>query len=304
MNEDTVYDDDGNVVGVLEEEAAAPEPQALDLITQAEVDVAISTAKRWPRNLAKFKDRTISMACLDQETAEECIYSLRREGKTIQGPSVRLAEIALSAFQNVRAGARMLGETEDGKRIRALGVCHDLENNVYVAVEVQRRITKRDGSKYGDDMIAVTAAAAGSIALRNATFRVIPRAMLKPAFNRAKAVAVGDAKTLKERREDVFARLRGLNPLITNERILASIERPSIEEVTLEDLAHLIGLGTAIRDGAQSIEEAFPELAPKRATVESVGAPTEGQQADAAIEAGLFDQKAGFERVAKGAKTK
>lgn len=245
---------------VLEVETRVVEESlALDATTRAEIDSAITTARRYPRSLATFVNDVTSMATVDRQTAEEMFYSLRRTGKTIQGPSVRLAEVALSAWGNVRAGARILGESEDGRFIRGVGVCHDLQRNVYVAMEVQRRITTKDGAKYGDDMVGVTGNAAAAIAFRNAVFKVIPRGMYRSAYERAKQVATGDAKTLTERREEVFDRLKKMNPLITEARILASVERPSLADVTLDDVTHLIGLGTAIRDGAQSVDEAFPE---------------------------------------------
>ena len=234
-------------------------PAALDPMTKAEIDIAIATAKRYPRRLDRFVDNVLSMATVDQETAEGCFYSLRRSGKVIMGPSIRLAEIAVSAWGNIRAGARILGETEDGKFVRAMGVCHDLERNVFISMESQRRITNKAGRKFNDDMIGVTANAAAGIGFRNAVFKVIPRAMIKGSYDRCVEVATGGAKTLGQRRVEVFERLQRLNPMITTEKILASIEKPSIEEVTLQDVAHLIGLGTAIKDGAQSIDDAFPE---------------------------------------------
>ncbi len=255
------------------------QPVALDPITRAEVDVAITTAKRYPRQIKKFADDLVSMATIDVETAEGCFYSLRRQGKTIQGPSVRMAELAVSAWGNIRAGSRILGQTDDGKFIKAMGVCHDLERNVYVAMESQRRITNRDGRTYGDDMIGVTANAAAAIGFRNAVLKVIPRAMIASAYRRVVKVATGNAKTLVERREDVFERLRNLNPMITDERILASLGRPSINEVTLDDVPHLVGLGTAIRDKQQSIEEAFPEVqaVTADAILEEEQAPAKGK---------------------------
>lgn len=233
--------------------------QALDPITMAEVDIAISTAHRFPRNLQRFKDRVASMATLDEETAESCFYSLRRAGKTIEGPSIRLAEIAASAYGNIRAGARILGDSPDGRFVCALGVCHDLEQNVLVQIEARRRVTKTDGRRYDDDMIGVTSNAAASVALRNAIFRVIPRALLRSAYLAAVKVATGDAKTLVERRERAFEKVRTLSPMLTEERILASIGRPSVDDVTQQDLRHLFGLHTAIKTGETTIDEAFPE---------------------------------------------
>ena len=67
---------------------------SLELIQRAEIDMQIATAKRYPRDLAKVKRKMLDFATLDEETAESCFYSVPRDGKTIQGPSVRLAEIA------------------------------------------------------------------------------------------------------------------------------------------------------------------------------------------------------------------
>lgn len=233
----------------------------LDSITRAEIDVAIATAKRWPRSIATFKDEVRAIALLDAETAASCYYSLRRQGKTIQGPSIRLAEIAANAWGNIRCGARILGETEDGKFVAAIGVCHDLQKNVQIAMECRRRITRSNGEKYGDDMIGVTANAAAGVAFRNAVLKVVPRALVGPIYEECKKVAAGDAKTLREKRENVFERLAGLNPLLNAERILASLGKPSLDDVTLDDVAHLIGLGTGIKDGETPIDEAFPEIA-------------------------------------------
>lgn len=250
-----------------------PAGQQMDALTRAEIDIAIATAKQWPRDVKTFRDEVLSMATIDRETAAGCFYSLRRQGKTIQGPSVRLAEIATSAWGNIRAGARILGETPDGKFVSAIGICHDLQRNVYVQMESRRRITTSSGQKYGDDMIGVTSNAAAGVGFRNAVLKVIPKVFIDSVFRECVKIATGNAKTLKERREQVFERLKKLNPLITDERILAAVERPSIEEVTLDDVAHLIGLGTAIQDGEQSLEQAFPEIVIEQA-VEEMNAKT------------------------------
>ena len=81
---------------------------AIAQIEQAQIDTQIATARRYPRNIAKVKAQMLAIATLDEETAAACSYALPRAGKVITGPSVRLAEIALSAFTNVRAATRIL----------------------------------------------------------------------------------------------------------------------------------------------------------------------------------------------------
>src|SRR5690606_17376874 len=71
---------------------------ALSELTRAEIDMQIATAKRYPRSLTQFKESAMEMACLDEETAASMFYVLPRDGKKIEGPSVRLAEVVGSAF--------------------------------------------------------------------------------------------------------------------------------------------------------------------------------------------------------------
>jgi len=220
----------------------------------AEIESQIATAKRYPRNISVFKEKLMSMANLDQETAESCYYALPRGGKSVDGPSIRLAEIALSCYGNCVAEAHVTHEDE--KFIYAVGSCRDLENNVAYRAEVRRRITYKNGKRYNDDMIAVTANAACAIALRNVIFKVVPGAYLKPVFDKCKRTAVGEAKSLANRRSEVIKRLMQFG--LVEERILSVLNRRNVDEVTFDDVAALIGLGTAIKDGDTTVEEAFP----------------------------------------------
>ena len=236
------------------------EPTALESLERASVDLQISTARRYPRKLAIVKDRMLSLATLDEETAASCFYRLNREGKAIEGPSVRLAEIAASSYGNLTFGARVV--SNNGKLITAQGYCHDLETNVRSVIEVQRRITRRDGSTYSEDMQVVTGNAACSIAARNAIFKVVPFAFVKPIYSAAKAAAVGDLTTLAERRTKMVAKFESLG--VPAKKIFESLGKGGLEEIGLNELEHLIGLYGAIRDGDQTIDEAFP--APKAAS--------------------------------------
>jgi len=238
-------------------------PDAIGSIERAQVDVQISTARKYPRTLSKVKERMLSFATLDEETASSCFYTLpaRRGGddKPIQGPSVRMAEIALASYQHVKAGSRII--SDDGKFLTAQAVVHDLENNVAVSIEVRRRVTSKSGARYSDDMIAVTGNAACSIALRNAVFRVVPRALITPVYEAAKRVAVGDVKSLTSKRSQIIARLKQMGA--KDAAILAAVGADKIEDIDLARLEVLIGLGTAIKDGEITLETAFPGTSPK-----------------------------------------
>lgn len=221
----------------------------------ASLNCQVSTAKRYPRSIRRFLDDATSMATIDQETAETCFYSLPRQGKSIEGPSVRLAEICASAWGNLVIQSRI---TDLGERFAvAEAEAWDLERNVRMKAEIRRRITDKRGKRFGDDMIAVTANAAASIALRNAIFRVIPRAHVDTILRQARKVAVGDAKTLASRRVEMLAYFGKMG--VHEPRLLAAMGCKGIEDIDLDKLATLKGFATAIKDGAASIDECFPE---------------------------------------------
>ena len=236
------------------------EPTVIESLERAQVDVQIATARRYPRVLSAVKARMLSFATLDPETAEGCFYALPprrdKDGKmvSITGPSVRLAEIALASYQHVKAGSRIIGD--DGKFVTAQAVVHDLENNVSVSIEVKRRVTTKDGKRFGDDMVAVTCNAATSIALRNAVFRVVPRALINPVYDAARRVAVGDQKSLVDKRARTVEWLSKKG--VTLDRVLVAVGAAKLEDINLDQLETLKGLGTSIKDGELSVEEAFP----------------------------------------------
>lgn len=247
-------------VVVVENPLVPVAPAALEVMERAQIDVMIAAAQRRPRpEIAKIRQRMLSYATVDEETAESCIYTLKRwdaeaqEYKFIQGPSIRLAEILTVCWQNLRAGARTIDN--DGRKVTAQGLCFDVENNVLMFAEVSRRITHKDGRTYSEDMQLVTAAACCSIAKRNAVFQVVPFALIKPVYEDIKKVVTGNVSTLTTKRDKVFKRFYSLG--VDKEKILAVLGKESLESVDLEDVSLLIGLGTAIKDKELTIEEAF-----------------------------------------------
>lgn len=240
---------------IEESEAIAVPLSALEAQTRGEIDIQIATANKYRRSLQKSLQDALTMATLDEETAERCFYVLPRGRQTIDGPSARLAEIMASAWGNMRVEGRIVGE--DDKFITVRGVAWDLQSNVAVATEVRRRITDKYGRKYSDDMIVMTANAAISIAIRNAVFKVIPNAYTRKIFETCKKVATGDAKTLATKRKETLDALQKLGA--TRERVFAALQIKGEEDIDLDLLMVLKGMGTAIREGSTSVDEAFPD---------------------------------------------
>jgi hypothetical protein len=226
---------------------------AITLIEKAQIDMQISTARQFPRSIKRFLDEARQMVTLNESIARQCIYALPRGGKTIEGPSARFGEIVASAWGNCRAGARVVGE--GAEFITAQGVFHDLERNVAITYEVQRRIVDKHGERFGADMIGVTANAACSIALRNAILKGIPKAFWEPLYGEARKVIAGDVQTLANKRAAAIKEFEIFG--ITQAQILARLGRAGVADITIEDLVALFGLLTAIKDGDTTPELAF-----------------------------------------------
>jgi hypothetical protein len=237
-----------------DQSTVSPQLSVVESQERANIDMLIATAKRYPRDIVRVKRTMEAMATLDEDTAESCNYHLERNGKSIDGPSVRMAEIAVAAYQNIRCGSRVL--SNDGKVIIGQAFCHDLENNTFIAWETQRRITDKSGRTYGEDMQVVTGNAASAIAFRNAVFKVIPGAIIKPVAEKARAVAVGDLKTLSERRTRALKKFAAIG--VNENRILSFLGRNATELIDIADIEKLFGIFTAIKEGSTTIEEQFP----------------------------------------------
>lgn len=226
---------------------------SLSLLTKAEIDIQISTAKAFPRSLTEFQRRAMSMATYNEEIAALCCYAVPRDGKTIEGPSVRLAEIVCASYGNIRAGHRTIAN--DGKAITAQGICHDLETNNSVTVEVKRRITKKDGRTFSEDMQTTTGNAAGAIAYRNAVFKVVPMALIQDVYEKAKEVARGTAETLVKRRDKALEYFKSIG--VKDEQICAALNLKSVGDIDLDKLFTLTSMRSAIKNGESTVKSLF-----------------------------------------------
>lgn len=227
-------------------------------MVRGEIEAQLDAAHKYPRSVTRFLRDATTLATLSQETAESCIYSIPRDGKLIAGPSVRLAEICASAYGNLHVGARIV-EVEETV-IVAQGGAWDCQANLRVTVETRRKITGKNGRRYSEDMIVLTGNAAASIALRNAIFRVVPRSYVNQIYEAVCKVAVGDAQTLVDRRAKILDRLQKIG--VSIERVLAKLGKHGVEDIGLDELQVLIGLGTSIKSGEEKLDEVFPPPGP------------------------------------------
>lgn len=224
---------------------------------RAAYDLQISTAKKFPRNTAKFIDNVIATVTIDEETAATCGYSIPRGNKQIQGPSVHLARIVAQFYGNLRVEKR--GNMISDKYITAEAVAFDLESNYALKVETRAKILDRYGKRYNEDMINITMLAIMAKAERNAIYGIIPKAFTNKAYKAAQLKLTGDLSTdqkLSAARKKMFDTF--LSEFDVKEaEVLSIFGKTSSTQITAEDIASLRGLYQALKDGDTTIDIAF-----------------------------------------------
>jgi hypothetical protein len=225
----------------------------LGILHGSEVSQQISTAKHFPRSIAQFRKDAFKAVTLDEQTAAECIYAIPRDGKVIEGPSARFAEILANAWTNCRCGARVVGEDEGF--VTAQGVFTDLQQNVSYSYEVRRRISDSKGRRYSADMIQTTANAVCSIALRNAILKGIPKAYWKGLYLAAKQTIVGKLETLASRRQDKIALFKAYG--VSADMVYRVLGVKGIGDITPDHLVVLNGMLTSLESGESTVEQMF-----------------------------------------------
>jgi len=227
--------------------------QSSMMVGNAEIDMQIATAHKYPRSVQKFKQNAMSLATTDEHIAESMFYVLPRGGKNIEGPSVRLAEIIATTWGNMRVESDIaeVGDTH----VTAIGSAIDLESNTAARIRVKRRITGRDGRRFNDDMITTVSNAAMSIAYREAVFKIVPRAMFQSIYEESKKTAVGSAATLTQRRDKALEWFASQG--VTKAQIFSKLGINGIEDIDLKHLETLTGIKSAIKEGEISAVSAF-----------------------------------------------
>ena len=256
----------------------------LSAINRAEVDIQIATAKQYPRDLSQVLNKIKTYATMDMETAEDCFYALRRgrgnDTSVIEGISVRLAEIIAGAWGNLRVQSRIIGN--DGRTITCQGICHDLETNLAVSVEVKRKITDRNGKTFSEDMQVVTGNAASAIAFRNAVLKVVPKAITKKVINDIKEVALGKSIDLETRRQRMVGYFTQIG--VTQSELLSYCGVKSIEQIDNQIVFELRGLANAIKEGTTTVQETFKaHTADSKAIADKARKAVEAKQSKVAV---------------------
>lgn len=221
----------------------------------AEIDTQIATAKQYPRDIVMFKKKCTELATMDEVTAEKCLFSLPRDGKTIEGKTIRLAELVAHTYGNLRIQSRMVEEGET--HITVQGICHDLETNVAFSSEVRRSVSGNKG-RFSDGMVTLTVNAAMAIAQRNAIFKCVPEVLINEIENGIKEKMLLDDSQFEDRKEKAFAFLKTKGMDESMIFTLLGIDDASL--VTQAHLRTIRGIATGIQTGEFTADDIISGL--------------------------------------------
>lgn len=245
------------------------------MMMRAEIDSQIATARQYPRNIHKAIQNITGLATLDDETAAESLYALVRkkkqqgrnanaapdqENKAIEGPSIRLAEIAAQCWGNCRIEAHVVTVNRQEKYVEAVGTFHDLETNMASTATVRRNIATTSGYLFSADMITVTGNAACAIAKRNAILAGIPRGVYRPAYQAARGIVAGTHATLSENREKAIKAFAAFG--VTPAQIFEALDLEGEGDIKLDHIATLRAMFMSIKNGEATVEEMFTKEKP------------------------------------------
>ena len=257
----------------------------IEALNRSEVDIQIATAHRFPRDIRRAKDNIAAIAMMSKDVAYSCFYHLERKGadgtvNNIEGISIRLAEIIASQWGNLRVQSRII--SNDGKFVTAQGVCHDLESNLAVSVEVKRSITNKWGGTFSTDMQMVTSNAACSIAFRHAVGKVVPAVIIEDIVQdiRKKSLEAIKSDGIAESWQKVLDTFVALGA--SESQILFYISKSSANEVSAEDIQILRGLYTAIKEGSTNINDSL--IQPQKESKREKESKKEKNEAQKAVE--------------------
>ena len=232
---------------------------------QTEIQSAIITAKRFPRNEQSAFVRAVK-AFTRPSMAEAATYSFPRGGSRVEGPSVDCARELARVWGNIRYGVRVVSQDADRLHIKAYAI--DLETNTYVEAEDEfSKLIQRKDRGTGETRwiqpderdLRELMNRRGAIAVRNCILQVMPSDLVDDVLKTARHTLQKDAgSALEKSREDVVKHLIvGFDRIGVSVAMLEQFLGHKLDVVTAEEVTNLKSIQQSIREGVAKREEFF-----------------------------------------------
>lgn len=247
---------DGGQPGALAPKTTGNMVQATDAATK--VIVAMQAAKAFPRNELACLDR-MKISCSRKGLAATAIYSYTRGGSSVEGPSVRLLEMAASIWGNIKHGYHIIEQGADYTKIEAY--CIDLETNAEVTREETIKHYRKSGGRQrlltDERDIREFVASWAARAERTCMEHVIPRDIIEECMEACNQTLAADSKNTDPEKIKAlvaaFAEYKVTVPMIET-KIGRHIDAIQAQHVVL-----LRKIYAGLKDGYTTIEQAFPQ---------------------------------------------
>lgn len=230
-------------------------PNAMMAIEQSravqEVQAALILAKKFPRDQDAAFSR-IMIACKRHNLAKVAMYRFPRGGSTIEGPSIRLAEVLAQNYGNLDFGVREL-ERRNGVSV-AESFCWDMETNtrqvkvfevpheMVVGTGANKKMKRLTDPRDIYELVANN----GARRLRSCILGVIPGDFVDAAVKACKAtLAKGDGETLEDR---IRKMLLAFKELGVSQEMIEERMGHKTDITTGEELVELQAIYNALRD--------------------------------------------------------
>jgi len=220
-----------------------------------EIQASLVIAKKFPRDVNQVFSKIIA-SCQRPMLAEQAIYAYPRGGKTVTGPSIRLAEVLAQNWGNMVYGVREISQS-NGVSV-AQAYAWDLETNVKQVKEFQVphvRHTNNGTKKLTDPRdIYELVANNGARRMRACILGVIP-------IDIQEAATAQCEKTLSSGEEPIEDRIRKMILLfkefgVSQEQIEKRLGH-KVDAIIEAEIVTLRGIYKSIKDGMATREDFF-----------------------------------------------
>jgi len=244
----------------------------------AEVRGKIQIAKMFPRSMAQAMAEFMD-ACKSTEFAATAFYSVPNRGT---GPSIRFMEECARCYGNFSFGHRELSRGEGKSEIEVFAWDVERNNLSTRQVTVMHVVDTKNGPKKLTDQADIDnkIANVASKQMRGRIAALLPKALVAAGQAACRATLAGtNDKSISQRVNDMVTAFGKYGVGVKH---LSEYVGHSLDNVTVDELADLVGVFNALREGAKPSE--YFELAAKPAAVDVVATQVMGaiQQAAAA----------------------
>lgn len=216
----------------------------------AEAQGQLILAKRFPRSMAAAK-ADLMEACKSQEFAASAFYSVPNRGS---GPSIRFMEEAARCYGNFQFGHRELSRSKGKSEVEVFAWDMEKNNRSIRQITVEHTIDTKNGPKPCRDQSDIDNLIANKASkqVRGRIAALLPKDLIAAGVAECKKTLAGDNDEPISSR--VTRMVSAFSKYGVTAEMLGKYVGHTLDTVTVDELADMIGVFNAIREGAKPSE--------------------------------------------------